>query len=154
MVLCSFLKVPCKVLLVKPQNDQINPEKVMKIHALKLLFLTITLSLTACQNRPPVPEPRYIPDVVLSHSEILEVLPYRSACHSATPMQCLLVKRAAVGNDEVFGIGYNDIIGFAPSVGTYYKIKVRQEIDQNTGNPTGLWRLDEILSQHVERTRH
>ncbi|STY93348.1 DUF4377 domain-containing protein [Moraxella bovis] len=121
----------------------------MKHHSLLLLPLTLIISLSACQSRPPVPEPRYIPNVALNASETLEVMPYRSACHSATPMQCLLVKPVGADDDKLFGIGYNDIIGFTPTVGTAYTIKVRQEIDQNTGKPTGLWQLDEILTQNI-----
>ena len=55
------------------------------------------------------------------------------------------------GDGEIFGIGYNDIMGFEPRVGVSYKIKVRQEIDQNTNQPTGYWHLEEILSQNVSR---
>ncbi len=118
------------------------------------LALITLLSLTACQSHPPIPEPRYIPNVVLNNSEILEIMPYRSACHSATPMQCLLVKKAGASDAEVFGIGYNDIVGFAPNIGMHYKVKVRQEIDQNAGKPTGLWQLEEVLSQNLAHRGH
>lgn len=117
----------------------------MKI--LSVLPLVLAMGLMACQSTPPKPQPRYIPDVVLQPSEILEVLPYRSACHSTSPMQCLLVKKAGGADDEIFGIGYNDIIGFEPKSGVSYQIKVRQQIDQNTNTPTGLWQLEEVLLQ-------
>ena len=102
----------------------------MKI--LRILPVVLAMSLVACQSTPPKPQPRYIPDVALQPSEILEVLPYRGACNSASPMQCLLVKKAGGADDEIFGIGYNDIIGFEPKSGVSYQIKVRQQIDQNT----------------------
>ena len=105
--------------------------------------------LTDCQSSPPTPQPRYVPNVALAPSVVLEVLPQRASCNSASPMQCLLVKQPQDTDSQIFGIGYNDILGFEPSVGIRYKIKVRQEIDQNTNQPTGYWQLEEILSQHV-----
>lgn len=115
-----------------------------------LLAATTAITLTACQSTP-TPQPRYIPDVALASSTILHVLPNRTSCHSSSPMQCLLVKKADDSDGEIFGIGYSDIIGFEPRVGVSYKIKVRQEIDQNTNQPTGYWHLEEILSQNLSR---
>ncbi|MDO4450379.1 MAG: DUF4377 domain-containing protein [Moraxella sp.] len=117
----------------------------MKI--LRILPVVLAMGLVACQSTPPKPQPRYIPDVALQPSEILEVLPYRGACNSASPMQCLLVKKAGGADDEIFGIGYNDILGFEAKVGVSYQIKVRQQIDRNTNTPTGFWQLEEILVQ-------
>ena len=118
-------------------------------HRSLLLPLALFISLSACQSRPPMPEPRYMPNIALNASETLEVMPCGKACHSAPPMQCLLVKPIGADDDKLFGIGYNDIIGFTPAIGTAYTIKVRQEIDQNTGKPTGQWQLDEILTQSI-----
>lgn len=108
-----------------------------------------SMLLSACQSNPPEPEPRYVPNISLAEATVLEVLPQRTSCDSATPMQCLLVKPENTNDDAIFGVGYNHILGFEPKIGTTYKIKVRQEIDTNNGNPTGYWRLEEILSQNI-----
>lgn len=119
---------------------------MMKILTQSLIVGTILL--TACQSTP-TPKPRYIPDVVLAPSVVLEVLPQRASCNSSSPMQCLLVKQDGDTDGGIFGIGYRDILGFEAKSQIKYKIKVRQEIDKNTNQPTGYWQLEEILSQNV-----
>lgn len=124
--------------------------KVLPLAMTALLSLA-PLGLTACQSTPK-PKPRYTPVVALTDSTILEILPQRASCNSPSPMQCLLVKPQGEQKDsEIFGIGHRDIIGFEPRVGVSYRIKARQEIDQNTGLPTGYWQLEEILSQNIAR---
>ncbi|WP_066805365.1 DUF4377 domain-containing protein [Moraxella oblonga] len=116
---------------------------------LRFTFLLSLMCLTACQSTPPVPEPRYIPNIKLTDSVILNILPHRVPCQSTTPMQCLLVKPNDNPDARIFSIAYNDIQGFEPRIGTSYTIKARQEIDQNNGKPTGQWRLEEILNQNI-----
>lgn len=118
----------------------------------RLLFgLGLGVVLSACQSTkaPPEPEPRYVPDITLTNSVVLEVLPRRVPCNSSSPMQCLLVKSSGATDDKIFGIAYNHIQGFEPKVGIRYTIKARQEIDKNNGKPTGFWRLEEILTQNM-----
>ena len=117
----------------------------------KLSLITAIALLTACQSTPPKPAPLYVPNIALQPAKVLEILPNRSVCDSSSPMQCLLVKVDGTSDSEIFGIGFNDIKGFEPKIGVRYKIRASQEIDQNTGKPTGYWQLDEILSQHISR---
>ncbi|ANB91621.1 hypothetical protein MOVS_06085 [Moraxella ovis] len=116
-----------------------------------LTLLSGTLFMSACQKSPPVPEPLYIPSIALGEALVLDVLPNRAPCQSTTPMQCLLVKKEGAPTSEVFGIGYNDIHGFEPRQGVSYKIRVYEQIDENTGKPTVAWQLNEILSQQISR---
>ncbi|MDO4894497.1 DUF4377 domain-containing protein [Moraxella sp.] len=113
------------------------------------MLMTAGMTLTACQSTP-TPAPIYTPQITLHEPQILEILPQRASCDSATPMQCLLV-RSQDDLSAIFGIGYNNIKGFEPKTGVSYKIKASQEIDQNTGRPTGFWQLQEVLSQHISR---
>ncbi|MFB6349694.1 DUF4377 domain-containing protein [Moraxella sp. ZJ142] len=107
----------------------------------------LSVALTACQSTAPKPDAWYTPALATKDSQVLEILPTRTSCNSGSPMQCLLVKPLGTGDGEIFGIGFNDIKGFEPRAGIYYKIRASQEYDQNTGELTGLWQLDEILSQ-------
>ncbi|OOR90691.1 hypothetical protein B0181_04525 [Moraxella caviae] len=116
---------------------------------LMAILAAATLGLSACQTTAPVPQPRYIPDIALGEAVALEILPTRTSCDSAAPMQCLQVQKA--GSSEVFGIGYNDIKGFSPRTGVRYQIIARPEIDKNTNQATGEWQLDEILMQQPVR---
>lgn len=116
-----------------------------------LTLLSGALLMSACQKSAPAPEPLYIPSIALGEAAVLDVLPNRAPCQSTTPMQCLIVKKVGEPTSEVFGIGYNDIHGFEPRYGVSYKIRVHEEIDKNTGKPTGAWQLNEILSQQISR---
>lgn len=116
-----------------------------------LTLLSGTLLMSACQKSAPAPEPLYIPSIALGEAVVLDVLPNRAPYQSTTPMQCLRVKKVGAPTSEVFGIGYNDIHGFEPRQGVSYKIRVHEEIDKNTGKPTGAWQLNEILSQQISR---
>lgn len=115
----------------------------------KTAFLLLLTTLTACQSTPPVPEPRYVPNIKLGESLVIDILPNRVPCPSATPMQCLLAKLTGKPDAHIFSIDYNAIQGFEARVGTSYTLKVRQEIDQNNGKATGQWRLEEILNQNI-----
>lgn len=116
-----------------------------------LTLLSGALLMSACQKSAPAPEPLYIPSIALGEAVVLDVLPNRAPCQSTTPMQCLMVKKVGAPTSEVFGIGYNDIHGFEPLQGVSCKIHVHEEIDKNTGKPTGAWQLNEILSQQISR---
>ncbi|OLF40334.1 DUF4377 domain-containing protein [Psychrobacter sp. Rd 27.2] len=110
--------------------------------------------LSACQTSPfarePVPEPRYIPSIVLGDAQTLTIMPNRVACASALPMQCLLAKSSKDGS--VFQIPYDWINDFAPSLGTEYVISVRPQIDEGQQRLTGHWTLQNILSQRMVGT--
>lgn len=118
-------------------------------HALSASLLSMLL--TACQSTPPKPTPYHAPVLITKNTQVLEVMPNRMPCDSASPMQCLLVKPAQASDSEIFGIGFGDIKGFEPRTGVYYKIRASQEFDQRTDQPTGKWQLDEILSQSLPR---
>lgn len=113
-----------------------------------LITLSSAVLLTACQKSVPKPEPLYVPNIALAPSQVLEIAPTRSICQSSQPMQCLTVKVQGASDQNAFGIGYNSIKGFEPKTGVSYKIRAAQEIDQNTGQPTGFWQLSEVLSQY------
>lgn len=117
-------------------------------------LLSATALLSACQTSPfakkdPVPEPRYIPSVVLGEAQTLTIMPNRVACESALPMQCLLAKSR---DGSVFQIPYDWIDDFAPSLGTEYVISARPQIDEGQQSATGHWTLQNILSQRMVGT--
>lgn len=118
------------------------------------LLLSAATLLSACQTSPfarePVPEPRYIPTIVLGEAQTLTVMPNRVACASALPMQCLLAKSSKDGS--VFQIPYDWIDGFEPNLGTEYVISVRPQIDEGKQSLTGHWTLQNILSQRMVGT--
>ena len=113
------------------------------------LLSTATL-LSACQTSPfarePVPEPRYIPSIVLAEAQTLTIMPNRVACASSLPMQCLLAKSK---DGSVFQIPYDWIDGFTPSLGTEYVISARPQVDEAKQSATGRWTLQTILSQRM-----
>ncbi|MFI8554129.1 DUF4377 domain-containing protein [Psychrobacter sp. NPDC077938] len=106
--------------------------------------------LSACQTSPfakdPVPEPRYIPSIVLGEAQTLTVMPNRVACASELPMQCLLAKSK---DGSVFQIPYDWIDDFKPTLGTEYIISARPQIDEGQQSATGHWTLQNILSQRM-----
>ena len=117
-------------------------------------LLSATALLSACQTSPfakkdPVPEPRYIPSVVLGEAQTLTIMPNRVACESALPMQCMLAKSK---DGSVFQIPYDWIDDFAPSLGTEYVISARPQIDEGQQSATGHWTLQNILSQRMVGT--
>lgn len=113
------------------------------------LLSTATL-LSACQTSPfarePVPEPRYIPSIVLAEAQTLTIMPNRVACASSLPMQCLLAKSK---DGSVFQIPYDWIDDFTPSLGTEYVISARPQVDEAKQSATGRWTLQTILSQRM-----
>lgn len=113
----------------------------MKKTAIATAFI---LTLSGCQAPQPTPTPRYVPDVVLGEPMTLVVAPYRTACTTDKPMQCLVVQ-AQTGED--FGIPYNAIDGFEHHVGVSYHLIARPHIDQNNNTPLGQWTLEKIISQ-------
>ncbi len=117
-------------------------------------LLCSTVLLSACQTSPfarePVPEPRYIPTIVLGEAQSLTIMPERVACASALPMQCLLAKSRKDGS--VFQIPYDWIDDFKPVIGMEYVISVRPQIDENQKSLTGHWTLQNILSQRMVGT--
>ncbi|MGM8871525.1 hypothetical protein ACS8E3_07540 [Psychrobacter sp. 2Y5] len=117
------------------------------------LLSTATL-LSACQTSPfarePVPEPRYIPSIVLGEAQTLTIMPNRVACASALPMQCLLAKSSKDGS--VFQIPYDWIDDFKPALGTEYTINARPQIDEGKQQLTGHWTLQSILTQRMVGT--
>lgn len=117
------------------------------------LLCSIAL-LSACQTSPfarePVPEPRYVPTIVLGEAQTLTIMPERVACASALPMQCLLAKSSKDGS--VFQIPYDWIDDFQPTLGTEYMISVRPQIDEGKQSVTGHWTLQNILSQRMVGT--
>ncbi len=121
--------------------------------SLAALLSAVTL-LSACQtspfSRPPVPEPRYIPTIVLGEVQTLTITPNRVACQSALPMQCLLAKSEQDGS--IFQIPYYWIEGFEPKLGTEYVIRVRPQIDEGRQSLNGHWTLQNILSQRMVGT--
>jgi hypothetical protein len=114
-------------------------------------LLCVTTLLSACQTSPfareAVPEPRYIPTIVLGEAQTLTIMPNRVACASALPMQCLLAKSSKDGS--VFQVPYDWIDDFKPSLGTEYIISVRPQIDEAKKSLTGHWTLQNILSQRM-----
>ncbi|MGM8897937.1 MULTISPECIES: DUF4377 domain-containing protein [unclassified Psychrobacter] len=117
------------------------------------LLCSVTL-LSACQTSPfarkPVPEPRYIPTIVLGDAQTLTIMPNRVACASALPMQCLLAKSNKDGS--VFQIPYDWIDDFTPSLGTEYVISARPQVDEGRQSLNGHWTLQNILSQRMVGT--
>ena len=114
-------------------------------------LLSATALLSACQTSPfakkdPVPEPRYIPNVVLGEAQTLTIMSNRVACASALPMQCLLAKAK---DGSVFQIPYDWIDDFTPTFGTEYVISARPQIDEGKQSATGYWTLQNILSQRM-----
>ena len=112
-----------------------------------LVMAMVTLS--GCQTNPfhrePVPEPRYVPTIILGEAQSLTILPSRVPCSSALPMQCLLAKTANSG--EIFQIPYDWIEGFAARPGIEYQIIARPQVDEGRQQPTGHWTLQTINSQ-------
>lgn len=114
-------------------------------------LLSMATLLSACQTSPfsrdPVPEPRYIPSIVLGEAQTLTIMPNRVACASELPMQCLLAKSSKDGS--VFQIPYHWIEDFKPTFGTEYVISVRPQIDEAKQSPTGYWTLQNVVSQRM-----
>lgn len=128
--------------------------KARKSPLLLMSLLSSVTLLSACQTSPfsrqPVPEPRYVPTIVLGEAQTLTIMPQRIACASALPMQCLLAKSNKDGS--VFQIPYDWIDGFVPTLGVEYVISVRPQIDENQKSLTGQWTLQNILSQRMVGT--
>jgi len=119
----------------------------MKPSLLLASLLSAATLLSACQTaREPVPEPRYIPSIVLGEAQTLTVMPNRVACASELPMQCLLAKSK---DGSVFQIPYDWIDDFKPTLGTEYIISARPQIDEGQQSATGHWTLQNILSQRM-----
>ena len=129
----------------------ISSYKLSKTPLLLTGLLSVATLLSACQTSPfsrePVPEPRYIPTIVLGEAQTLTIMPNRVACASALPMQCLLAKSNKDGS--VFQIPYDWVDDFKPSLGTEYVISARPQIDQAKQSPTGYWTLQTIVSQRM-----
>ncbi|WP_201508737.1 hypothetical protein [Psychrobacter alimentarius] len=129
----------------------ISSYKSSKTPLLLTSLLSMATFLSACQTSPfsrePVPEPRYIPTIVLGEAQTLTIMPNRVACASALPMQCLLAKSNKDGS--VFQIPYDWVDDFKPSLGTEYVISARPQIDQAKQSPTGYWTLQNIVSQRM-----
>ncbi|MGO1490025.1 MAG: DUF4377 domain-containing protein [Psychrobacter sp.] len=122
--------------------------KFTKTPLLLASLMSAATFLTACQiSREPVPEPRYVPTIVLGEAQTLTIMPNRVACDSVLPMQCLTAKSSEDGS--VFQIPYDWIDGFTPSLGTEYMISVRPQIDEGKQSLTGRWTLQNILSQRM-----
>lgn len=130
------------------------PHKATKSPLLLMGLLCSVTLLSACQTSPfsrqPVPEPRYVPTIVLGEAQTLTIMPQRVACASALPMQCLLAKSHKDGS--VFQVPYDWIDDFAPTFGTEYVISVRPQIDETQKSLTGHWTLQNILSQRMVGT--
>ncbi|MFK4000281.1 DUF4377 domain-containing protein [Psychrobacter namhaensis] len=124
--------------------------KSSKFPLLLASLISVATLLSACQSSPfareSVPEPRYIPSIVLGEPQTLTIMPNRVACASELPMQCLLAKSK---DGSVFQIPYDWIDGFKPSLGTEYIINVRPQIDEGQRSATGHWTLQNILSQRM-----
>ncbi|MGP4972329.1 hypothetical protein ACTXIP_01610 [Psychrobacter alimentarius] len=129
----------------------ISSYKPSKTPLLLTSLLSVATLLSACQTSPfsrePVPEPRYIPTIVLGEAQTLTIMPNRVACASALPMQCLLAKSNKDGS--VFQIPYDWVDDFKPTLGTEYVISARPQIDQAKQSPTGYWTLQNIVSQRM-----
>lgn len=129
----------------------ISSYKSSKTPLLLTSLLSVATLLSACQTSPfsrePVPEPRYIPTIVLGEAQTLTIMPNRVACASALPMQCLLAKSNKDGS--VFQIPYDWVDDFKPTLGTEYVISARPQIDQAKQSPTGYWILQNIVSQRM-----
>ena len=125
--------------------------KTRKSHLLLIGLLSSATLLSACQTSPfsrePVPEPRYVPTIVLGEAQTLTIMPERIACASALPMQCLLAKSSKDGS--VFQVPYDWIDDFEPKLGIEYVISVRPQIDEAQKSLTGHWTLQNILSQRM-----
>ncbi|MGP9687673.1 DUF4377 domain-containing protein [Psychrobacter sp. AOP22-C1-C5] len=125
--------------------------KLSKTPLLWASLLSMATLLSACQTSPfsrePVPEPRYIPNIVLGEAQTLTIMPNRVACASALPMQCLLAKSNKDGS--IFQIPYDWIDDFKPVLGTEYVISVRPQIDEAKQGLTGYWTLQNIVSQRM-----
>ena len=128
--------------------------KSSKTPLLLASLLSAVSLLSACQTSPcsrePVPEPRYIPTIVLGEAQTLTIMPNRVACASALPMQCLLAKSSKDGS--VFQVPYDWIDDFKPSLGTEYVISARPQIDEGQKSATGHWTLQNIVSQRMVGT--
>ncbi|MBO1529672.1 hypothetical protein J3492_00395 [Psychrobacter sp. F1192] len=128
--------------------------KAFQPHLLLTGLLCSAALLSACQTSPfsrqPVPEPRYVPTIVLGDVQTLTIMPDRVACASALPMQCLLAKSSSDG--PVFQIPYDGVDNFTPAIGTEYVISVRPQIDEAKKSLTGQWTLQNILSQRMVGT--
>lgn len=124
--------------------------KSSKTPLLLASLLSVATLLSACQTSPfsrdPVPEPRYIPNIVLAEAQTLTIMPNRVACASSLPMQCLLAKSK---DGSVFQIPYDWIDDFKPILGTEYVISVRPQVDEAKQSPTGYWTLQNIVSQRM-----
>ena len=122
--------------------------KSSKTPLLLASFLSVATLLTACQtSRQPVPEPRYVPTIVLGVAQMLTIMPNRVACASELPMQCLLAKSSKDGS--MFEVPYDWIEGFEPTLGTEYVISARPQIDEAEQSPNGYWTLQNIVSQRM-----
>ncbi|MGO2339906.1 MAG: DUF4377 domain-containing protein [Psychrobacter sp.] len=122
--------------------------KSSKTPLLLTSFLSVATLLTACQtSRQPVPEPRYVPTIVLGDAQMLTIMPNRVACASELPMQCLLAKSSKDGS--MFEVPYDWIEGFEPTLGTEYVISARPQIDEAEQSPNGYWTLQNIVSQRM-----
>lgn len=127
--------------------------QLKKSLALSGLLMAIT-AISGCQSnvfkREPVPEPRYIPTIILGEAQSLTILPNRVACASALPMQCMLAKTSTTG--EVFQIPYDWIEGFEAKPNMEYQITARPQIDESKQSQTGQWTLQNIVSQRSVTT--
>ena len=125
--------------------------KSSKTPLLLARLLSVATLLTACQtSREPIPEPRYVPTIVLGDAQTLTIMPNRVACASALPMQCLLAKSSKDGS--VFQVPYDWIEDFEPTLGTEYVISARPQIDEAKQSLTGYWTLQNVVSQRMVGT--
>lgn len=119
--------------------------------AMAAAMLISIMAISGCQSNPfkrePVPEPRYVPTIILGDSETLSILASRVPCTSALPMQCMLAKTQESG--EIFQIPYDWIEGFEAKPGREYVLRVRPQIDEAQQRRTGHWTLQTIVSERM-----
>lgn len=112
------------------------------------ILISALVALTACQPKPPTPEPRQAISVTLGDETILHLTGAKMPCQFTKPMQCLVV---ADQSGKHFGIAYDSIDDFRPETGKSYTLKVRPKInsyvlDDNNHMIMG-YKLIEILNQ-------
>lgn len=127
----------------KPINQLIN-KQLSRPNTSSILITCLTaVLLQACQHTPPAPTPRQTPTLILGDSMIVHLHANRFVCQSSYPMQCM---NATDETGKNYTLTYNAIDGFIPNPQSY-RLKIRPLIDSQTGNATGRYVLDEILSR-------